>query len=440
MSGFFDYFTDPVLRGPTWGTFLMCVASSLVGVILLLKRRCLLSETLSHASYPGIIIGVSIFALLFPQGYESALIAILIGAFCSSFLGLKAIEWMETRGKVRSDAALCFILAVFFGAGTVAASAMQHTLPSWRSHLQTLLFGQAATMSDIHILLYAILTGLIVSCLCLVFRPLQVVLFDADYAKTSGLSPVWIERVISWLILLVLILGIRSVGIVLMSGMAIAPAIAARQFTDRLKILFCLAALFGGLSGLIGNILSVEGTMALSREGVRLAIPTGPMIILSSAAIALLALLFSPKKGCISCMRRASKFRFRCVSENILKSMWKKGIPVSFRELKGAHPIFFMSLFFCVLRLIREGWVEKKEGRYVLSADGKRKASSIVRVHRLWELYLVSELGISQDKIHPTAEEMEHILTPEIEKILTRLLDDPKVDPHFQPIPERVSL
>lgn len=68
---------------------------------------------------------------------------------------------------------------------------------------------------------------------------------------------------------------------------------------------------------------------------------------------------------------------------------------------------------------------------------GREKAASIVRLHRLWELYLTDTLGFQAEKVHRTAEEMEHILTPEIEEKLTRLLSNPKQDPHQQPIPEK---
>src|SRR3990167_9696283 len=170
---FLDFFIDPVLRGPTWGTLLMCIASSLTGVILLLKKRYLLSESLSHAAYPGMIAGAAVFALIFHEVRESIFFAVLGGAFASALLGFKAIEWMENKGKVRSDTALCFILALFLGLGTVAASAMQFLFPSWRASAQSLLFGQAATMSDLHIVLYAVLTALVALFLILTFRPLQ---------------------------------------------------------------------------------------------------------------------------------------------------------------------------------------------------------------------------------------------------------------------------
>ena len=109
----FEFLTDPVLRGPTWGTLFMCIASSLMGAVLMLKRRCLLGESLSHASYPGIVVGVSLFALLFPEYGESAFFGVLGGAFATSYLGFRAIDWMEKKGKVRSDAALAFVLALF---------------------------------------------------------------------------------------------------------------------------------------------------------------------------------------------------------------------------------------------------------------------------------------------------------------------------------------
>ena len=84
--------------------------------------------------------------------------------------------------------------------------------------------------------------------------------------------------------------------------------------------------------------------------------------------------------------------------------------------------------------LIYQGWIEKKKGLYLLNEDGRQKAAHIVRLHRLWEAYLV-QMGHSKEKVHASAEEMEHVLTPEIERQLMEFLGDPKEDPHQQPIP-----
>ena len=408
------FFTDPIFRAPTWGCILMCLATSLMGVVIFLRKKSLLSETLSHTAYPGALVGISIVALFFPFGEQWAFLGAIGGAFISSLLGLKAIRLLEEKMGVRSDAALCFVLSVFFGIGIVIASAMQARLPIWKNQIQMLLFGQAATMTDIHIWIYGTLAVFVILFLNLAYRPLQAALFDRNFALTAGVPVIAIERIYFALFLLSLTVGIRSVGVVLMSGMVIAPAVAARQFSDRLHIMLLLAAFFGAASGLLGNILSVEGNL-----------PTGPMIVLVGTAFALLSLLFAPKRGLLFRMIRILKFRQRCLEENILNGIWKKG---SFAETPS------LLLNYVLWRLKRGGWVKRDLS---LTNDGKIKAASIVRLHRLWELYLTESLGFQTQNVHRTAEEMEHILTPEMEEKLTHLLQNPKHDPHDQPIPER---
>lgn len=431
-----DYFLDPVLRGPTWGTLLMCIASSLMGVLLFLKKRTLIAESLSHASYPGVVAACTLFAFFFPGQEDWSVFPIFIGAFVSSFLGLKAVHWLEEKRKIPSDAALCFVLAVFFGIGIVAASGMQSVYPSSYKQIQILLFGQAATMSDGHIILYAGLVSLIILFLSAVFPVLKAALFDRDHAVSIGIPVKAIERIVFWLLLTSLIVGMRSVGIVLMSAMVIAPAVSARQFTDRLFRMFGFAALFGAISGLLGNILSVEASITLSSEGKKMMLPTGPSIVVIGGLLAFLSLLFAPKRGWLFRLGRIGAFKLRCIEENFVKGLWKLG-PMSFPAMRDRFRIPSLYLAVILFRLKRRCFIDHEGKRYVLTAKGRQRGASIVRLHRLWELYLTQSLQFHVDAVHKTAEEMEHILTPDLEERLTRLLSNPKHDPHKQPIPER---
>jgi manganese/zinc/iron transport system permease protein len=302
---------------------------------------------------------------------------------------------------------------------------MQESAPMWISQVNALLYGQAATLTDIHILIYGILALCSVSFVACAFRPLQMLLFDRGFAKSIGIRAKTIERLLFFLILLSIVAGIRSVGVILMSGMLIAPAIAARQFSSNLKSVFFLSALFGALSGLLGNVFSVE--IALRYQ---IYIPTGPMIVLVGSTFAFFGLLFSPSRGVVFRFIRVWLFRLRCLEENVLKGIWKKGkIPKV--ELKSRLALH---------RLIHQGWVLNEGGHLRLTPDGNTRAAAIVRLHRLWELYLTEQLGCPAGRVHHSAEEMEHILTPELEARLTQLLDDPERDPHHQPIPERRPL
>ena len=431
------YFTDPVLQAPTIGSMLMCFASALVGVIVFLRKRSLLGEALSHAAYPGVVLSVLFMAVFFPQSLDFVPLAILIGAFVASLLGLWVIEKMERRFRVKTDAALCFVLSVFFGFGILIASRIQFTHALWFKTVQVFLYGQAATMIDIHVFIYALLALFLSLVLFFLYRQIGMVIFDREFANTVGVAIRSVDTLLFILLVLAIVIGIRSVGVVLMAGMLIAPAVAARQFTHRLWMVFLLAATIGALSGFLGNYLSVEIPEWGNRNGWdwKFSLPTGPMILLSASTICLFSLLFSPKNGLIRRLLRVLHFREQSRGENLLKYLWRND-KASFTEIKRWQLLTMIQMKFLLWRLKRRGWIEQTDKVLRLTKDGQSKAMQIVRLHRLWEAYLVF-LGQGVEKVHRNAEEMEHIITPELEKELYELLGDPKQDPHAQPIPPR---
>lgn len=428
----FHYFTDPVLRAPTLGTMLMCAAAALVGVIFFLRKQSLLGEALSHAAYPGVILGVIIAAFLgFSDIQEATLTSfILMGAFLTAMGALFAIYFLEDKVKVRSDAALCLVLALFYGVGVLLASHVQFSLTSLYRQVQVYLYGQAATMTDIYIVIYGILLLLVGGIIWAFYKEFQIITFDRNYAETLGISTKVIDFLLFVLVVSAVVIGIRSVGVVLMSAMLVAPAAAARQFTHHFSKMLLLAMGIGALSGFLGNYFSLELGVAL---------PTGPMIVLSASALCFFAILFAPKRGILWRFVRSVRFRSQRQQENILKALWRLG-PVhssSFGHLKRLLGGTSLELDFNLWRLRSNGWIIHDESGYFLTHEGEQWAAKIVRLHRLWEVYLVDYLGIGAEKVHRSAEEMEHILTPELERELTLLLKDPKKDPHAQPIPPR---
>jgi DtxR family Mn-dependent transcriptional regulator len=71
-----------------------------------------------------------------------------------------------------------------------------------------------------------------------------------------------------------------------------------------------------------------------------------------------------------------------------------------------------------------------------LTASGKKAAITVIRKHRLWELFLVSKLGFNWDEVHEIAEQLEHIQSEQLVKKLYAFLGKPKYDPHGDPIPD----
>ncbi|MBA3722563.1 MAG: metal ABC transporter permease [Parachlamydiaceae bacterium] len=436
------FFSDPVLRAPTIGCMLMCLTAGLVGAIVFLRKQSLIGEALSHASYPGVVLGVLFTGVFFSPESDDTLLSffILIGASFTALLGLWLIHLLEKKLKVPSDAALCFILATFFGIGLTIASEVQFSFTTLYKKVQVYLYGQAATMTDIHILIYGVLACVVICMVFFLYKELQIITFDRSYAKSLGIRTKPIDTVLFVLVVLAVIIGIRSVGVVLMSAMLIAPPVAARQFTNRLSMLFILSALFGVISGFLGNYSSVEIThyMSIYYPGARIVLPTGPMIVLVASFICLLALLLAPKRGLLLRVYRVILFRYQCMGENILKDIWRRGsdVKVHFNEILKNQDVSKLYLKFILWRMVANGWIEKNgAGVYSLTTDGSHRAAKIVRLHRLWEVYLVDYLEVGVERVHRNAEEMEHIITPDLERELTFLLNDPKRDPHQQPIP-----
>lgn len=428
------FFTDPILRAPTIGSMLLCSVAALVGVLVFLRKRSLLGESLAHATYPGVTGAILISGLFSLE--RSLPIMILLGAFLTALAGFWVIEHMEKKLKTSSDAALTAVLSLFFGVGVTVASIAQNSYPHLYRQMQAYLYGQAATMTDIHIIIYSVMTVLVITFIVVFYKELLTLSFDASFARTSGIANRFLEPALFCIIVMALVIGVRCAGVILMSAMLIAPAAAARQFTNRLSGMFVWAGFFGALSGFLGIYSSVFLSENLTGH---YSVPTGPMIVLISGGLALYALLFAPKRGLVVRYFRIARFRAICVQENVLKAIWRlnqeKENTVTFHRVskKMGFPSVYLRLV--LHRLVKQKSLYQEGGNYILTPIGSKRGARIVRLHRLWEAYLVHSLGQKIECVHKSAEEMEHILTPELEKKLTLLLDDPQQDPHDQPIP-----
>lgn len=427
MLSLLSFFVDPVLRAPTIGCLLMGLGASMVGVVLFLRHQALLGECLSHATYPGVMVGALVVASLFSaeQSEELLTLAILIGALLFSLLGLAAVDLLQRRKGVRSDSALCFVLSAFFGLGITLASRLQFTHTSLYRQAQLYLYGQAATMTDRHILLYALLSLFIVGVLFAFYKEIQISLFDRNYARSLGIRTTFLDLLLFLLVAFSVVIGIRSVGVVLMSAMLVAPAVAARQYTNKFSHMLVIAAVLACLSGFLGNVLAVSGSNLLAQWYPEMhgTLPTGPMIVLTMAFFCLASLLLAPERGWLPRALRVRRFRHRCIQENILKNWWRshKNEEMRWDEARHLQSLSTLSFLWCWWALRRRGWVKRTSSKtFILTPEGRRRAAKILRLHALWELYLSECLGLGIHLVHRSAEEMEHLLTPELEERLTR--------------------
>lgn len=417
---------DPLFRAPFWATILICLIGSLIGVIFFVQRKSLLIEMLSHVSYPGVMAAIAI--AIFCKALALAPYFVAIFAVAAVSLSLYLLKFL-TKKCVSFDSALTFLIATFFGWGILIISYLQSNHPYYFQLAKSFFYGQSAILEDRHIVNYGFFLALIIVFIFVFYKDLVLTLFEQGQAHFFSSRAYFLEKTTLLLGTFAVLFSMQSVGLILVSGIMIAPALAARLCTNRLSSLFLLSALIGGVSAALGVIFSYLLSKRLGES-----LPSGPLVVLIAQGAAFFALLFSSKNGWIIRGVRMVFFRFKCRKENLVKMLWRHS-KVRFAVLKADLGMSIFTIISIVLFSYFQGLLGFKNKHFFLTEKGRILAEKVVRLHRLWELYLVQELYMQKELVHQSAEQMEHILTPAIEKKLTAQLKDPLFDPHNQPIP-----
>lgn len=252
----------------------------MLGSFAVLRKQSLLGDAISHAALPGIAI-----AFLLTGTKDTNVL--LMGALVSGLIGAFWIRGIVKNTHLKTDTALGLVLSLFFGFGMLLLTFIQKQPNANQAGLDKFLFGQAATLLTKDIWFMAVVTTICLGVLLLFWKEFKLLLFDADYAKTLGFNTRFIDILITSFIVLAIVLGLQTVGVVLMSAMLLAPAAAARQWTNRLSTMIILAAFFGALAGILGTGISASQSN----------LSTGPVIVLIAAIFVIFSFVFSPSRG-----------------------------------------------------------------------------------------------------------------------------------------------
>ena len=271
-----SYTTQMVLLG----TALLGLASGIAGTFAVLRKESLIGDGLSHAALPGVVIA---FLLTGIKDIE----VLITGAALSSIAAAWLITITVENSKIKFDGALATILSAFFGLGMVLLTYLQSLNNAGQSGLSKFIFGQAATIlaRDVYITSAAAL--IIIVLTALFWKELKLISFDVEYAKTLQIPVTFTLILYRSLLIMTIIIGIQSVGAILISSLLIAPAVGARQWTNKLGTMCILAGFFGMVSAIGGTIWSTSVQK----------LPTGPAIIVILSVIVLLSLIFAPNRG-----------------------------------------------------------------------------------------------------------------------------------------------
>ncbi len=296
MAAFLGILGDYTFQTVALGSALLGLISGVLGCFAVLRKQSLLGDGVSHAALPGVVMA---FILLQSKNTE----VLLFGALLSGLLATFIILGIMRYSRIKFDSALALVMAVFFGLGLVLLTYVQKIPNSNQAGLNRFIFGQASTLLQKDIIIMAICGAVLLLLVGLFWKEFKLFSFDSDFAQSLGFSPKYLNMLLSFMIVLAIIIGLQTVGVILMSAMLIAPAVAARQWTKRLWVMVLLSAIFGAISGVVGTALS----------SLYAKLPTGPAIVVCVSVFVLMSVLFAPGRGVIHRLyqRRKSRLFYR---------------------------------------------------------------------------------------------------------------------------------
>jgi len=279
---FLHLFSDYTLRTVAIGTAILGIVSGALGSYAVLRKQSLVGDAISHAALPGI-------CLAFLITDSKSPFVMVAGASLAGWLGILVVTAIVHNTRIKEDAALGIILAVFFGVGIVLLTLIQKMPNANQAGLDKFLFGQAAALLERDIKMMGIIGVMVIGLTLLFWKEFKLLCFDPAFGASLGFPMKILDILLMTLIVMAIVIGLQAVGVVLMSAMVVAPASAARQWTNRLAFMVCLAAFFGAMAGITGAVISSTAAK----------IPTGPMIVICASIIFLFSLAFAPNRGLI---------------------------------------------------------------------------------------------------------------------------------------------
>lgn len=291
------------------GSALLGIISGALGTYAVLRRQSLLGDAISHAALPGI-------ALAFLLTGSKTPLILVFGAALAGWVGTLLILSIVKLTRIKYDSALGLVLSTFFGFGLVLHTLIQRNGNANQAGLDTFLFGQAASLLERDVLTMGILGGIALLIMSLFWKELKLLVFDEGFATSIGLPVRALDILLTSLLTVAIVLGLQAVGAVLMSAMLVAPAVAARQWTDRLGHMVLLAALFGAIAGVSGTLLSSSASR----------LPTGPTIVLCATLFVGLSFALAPNRGLVWhwVRHRRDKKHLKPAASRSVKENWKR--------------------------------------------------------------------------------------------------------------------
>ena len=268
-----DWLLDPLthdfMRRALMVSALVGGVCGLLSCYMTLKGWALMGDAVSHAVMPGVVVA---YALGLPFS---------LGAFVFGVGSVALIGFVKQKSRIKEDTVIGLVFTGFFALGLVLVSKIKSNID-----LMQILFGSPLGISRSDVNQTLIISFIVISILLIFRKDLMLYCFDAKHARSIGINTGILHYLLLTLLSLSAVVGLQTVGIILVVAMLITPDATAYLLTDRFDRMTILAVISSSFSSILGVYISYWSD-----------IETGGSIVLVQTLIFLIAFLFAPRYG-----------------------------------------------------------------------------------------------------------------------------------------------
>ena len=416
---------------------LCAVSASLLGNYLVLRKMSLLGDAITHAILPGL--AVAFFISDSRSSLPMFVGAVIVGVFTALFT-----EWIRGVGRVDEGASMGVVFTSLFALGLVLiVQAADHVDLDPGCVLYgsieftpldtVIVVGREVPRAFIVLGIVATINALFVF---LFRKELKISSFDPALATTSGFNAKLMHYLLMILVAITAVASFEAVGNILVVAMFVVPPAAAYMLTDRLSHMVVLSTVLAVLSAVTGHVSAI---VVPSWFGFK-STTTAGMMAVAAGVILLLAVLFGPRHGVLVKLVRRQFLSLRILADDVVALLYRlrEKEPNAKTDLDDLREMLLADRFSLRAALAWLRWrgdVQALENAYQLTPSGQAHGGALVRSHRLWEQYLVSEADFAPDRIHDKAEQFEHFTDRQLRDQLDSETSRPERDPHGAAIP-----
>ena len=413
------YASEPLFFRALLAALMVGITCGVLGCFFVLRNMALIGDALSHAVLPGLVIAFVI------GGYS--VFGFFIGSTLAGLVTAILITWISQNVMTKADAAIGIVFTFMFAVGIIMISKVSRS--GVHLDMQHFLFGNLLGIRNSDLYLTGAVMVFVIISIYLFYRYLFVATFQEVIAETMGISVQYLHYFLMLLLSFAVVASLQTVGLIMVVAMLITPASTALLLSNQLRQVIFISAFIGAVSSVLGLSIAIV-----------LDAPPGPALVVVVSLFFFSAALFAPRKGYVFRVIRQNRLRKKIQIEDTLKQALRleNNKELTFDTLSN-RLTFNKSMLKKHLRtLAKRGLMSVGDNlELILTEVGVKEANRLVRAHRLWETYLVQEMGLSEEQIHEDAEQYEHLLTDEILDEVDQKLGFPTKDPHGSPIPTK---